>query len=204
MKYHVPRSIAGSPAWHRSNLQDLLCCVRAWGMPHFFLTLTADECSNLRWSEIDHLEDVLGRFDSMDKTMSWQDAPVECARHFVHRTKKFMQEFITTTENDTASQRGHKLLGRVQHYLIRYECQGRGSLHAHIILWVHPEDVDHVASEITATMPAEFDSNDSDWIPPTDVYERKLFDIVKRKQMHYVGLLFKRISFQSIHYTISV
>ena len=32
--------------------------------------------------------------------------------------------------------------------MILLQVQGRGSLHAHIILWLHPEDVDSVASEI--------------------------------------------------------
>lgn len=35
------------------------------------------------------------------------------------------------------------------------QVQGRGSLHAHIVLWLNPEDVAQVASEITCVVPGE-------------------------------------------------
>ena len=38
-------------------------------------------------------------------------------------------------------------MGRVKHYVRCYEVQHRGSLHAHIILWLDPADVERVASE---------------------------------------------------------
>jgi hypothetical protein len=43
LKHKVPASVAGSPAWFRKNLKDLLCQVDHWGLPSFFFTVTADE-----------------------------------------------------------------------------------------------------------------------------------------------------------------
>ena len=62
VKYTVPISLPGSPSWHRKQLNDLLCLVQHWGMPHLFLTLTADESSDMRWSEVADLEAHLDRF----------------------------------------------------------------------------------------------------------------------------------------------
>jgi hypothetical protein len=36
------------PQWHHTQLKELLVMVENFGMPHFFLTLTFDETSNLR------------------------------------------------------------------------------------------------------------------------------------------------------------
>lgn len=65
----VPPSLPGSPQWHKNALNDLLCKADAWGMPHLFLTLTADEISELKWEEIVSLEAKLLRFSSL---YTWQ------------------------------------------------------------------------------------------------------------------------------------
>ena len=59
IKYNVPGSLPGSPRWHKRHLNDLLCLVKELGMPTFFLTLTADEVSETKWSEIHDLEKIL-------------------------------------------------------------------------------------------------------------------------------------------------
>lgn len=50
--------------------------VDAWGMPHMFLILTADEQSSLRWNEIKDMEQLLKSFC---KSFTLEDAPVESA-----------------------------------------------------------------------------------------------------------------------------
>jgi hypothetical protein len=49
------------------------------------------------------------------------------------------------------------LLGIVKEYVIHYEIQQRGSLHAHIILWVVKNDIENITNEIIAFIPATFD-----------------------------------------------
>jgi hypothetical protein len=87
----MPGSLPNSPEWHRNQLLDLLAMVDAWGLPSIFLTLTADEVSKIRWQEIDHLEKIL---KTLNKTFTWQDAPVECAAFFHARVQAFMKEHI--------------------------------------------------------------------------------------------------------------
>ena len=52
IKWNVPATMPGTPSYHRSQLQDLLCRVEKWGVPDLFMTLTADETSELRFEEI--------------------------------------------------------------------------------------------------------------------------------------------------------
>jgi hypothetical protein len=147
VKRVVPSKIVGSSAYHRRALQDLLAMKDKYGMPSFFLTLTSDEVSDLRWDEVNDLDSFLRRFGRGDKT--WKDAPAECARLFHDRVTAFMKEFILPGGE-------HQILGNVKYHVTRYECQYRGSLHAHILLWVHEDDVDRVAQEITAALPYRY------------------------------------------------
>lgn len=174
IKFKLPKNIPGTPSWHRSKLNDLLALVDRYGLPSFFLTLTADECTSMKWEEINDLEAFLKRFNA---SYSWQDAPVECAKLFVTKVQKFMEMFISGA-------RCYHILGKVIHYVIRYEMQGRGSLHAHILLWVETEDVQRITNDICAAVPALFDEVAGEFIRPDDPLQARLFDLVLKKQQH--------------------
>ncbi len=66
VKYCVPDSLPGTPAWHRSQLADLKAMVEVHGLPSFFMTLTADEVSGpeTRWEEISDMEAFMDRFNA--------------------------------------------------------------------------------------------------------------------------------------------
>ncbi len=122
--------------------------------------------------------------------LSWRDAPAEAAYLFHKRCQAFMANIIRGGKG--AGQRAGPL-GRVLHWVVRYEAQDRGSLHAHIILWVHPDDKARVASEIVACIPAVYRGNGSDptcptsaeyWEVPADPNAAALFAHVLTKQMH--------------------
>ena len=91
-------------------------------MHDFFLTLTADEASSLRWEEITHIKHIVQKIDA---SLIWMDCPVECATLFHVRLKKKLHSYILS---------GPRIFGSVKKYVVRYEIQFRGSLHAHIIL----------------------------------------------------------------------
>jgi hypothetical protein len=155
-KYNLPASLQGTPRWHKAQLQDLLAMVEKCGMPHLFLTLTANEISSLRWQEVIDIETIVKR---LENSFTWKDCPVECATLFHTRVTKFMNEIILSKTG---------ALGRVKDYLIRYELQHCGSLHAHIILWIEDNDVERVTNEITAVIPASYDDEKKEFIEPTD------------------------------------
>ena len=174
LKHSIPASVPGSPAYFKQQLQDLLARVAKWGLPHFFLTLTADEASGMRWTEITDLETLLNAFNN---SFNFRDAPVEAATHFLRRCKDFLAEHVFRSD-------GSGILGCVGHYVIRYAVQDCGSLHAHIVIWLEPSNVNNVASEISACIPAAFDEATQEFTPPTNPEQLALFQLVSRKQIH--------------------
>ena len=187
----VPPTVPGSPQYHRAGLEDLLAMVNEHGMPTLFMTLTADEASEMRWPEVAEFEALCNKMGFRDD-WTWRDMPVEMGTLFHERVQHFMKAHVLDKSDP--------ILGKVLHYTVRYEsqvggrllalparpglahtklapifvfclvwnsiptaspianciatcrAQHRGSLHAHILLWLDPEDTDRVASEITATM----------------------------------------------------
>ena len=91
LKHSVPSTVPGCPAWFKKDLQNLLTMVEAWGLPSFFLTLTADEHSPLMWTEINDMEQLLKSFRN---SYSFEDAPVKCSAHFLKHIQDFLQEHI--------------------------------------------------------------------------------------------------------------
>ena len=94
---------------------------------------------------------------------------MECASLFHSRVKKFLHDYILS---------GPCILGHVKKYVVCYEIQFRGSLHAHIMLWIEHADLERVANKITASIPAVFDSTSDNFIEPTNT------KTVMRKQLH--------------------
>jgi hypothetical protein len=133
-------------------------------------------CPGQSSAEIVHLEEFLQRFNS---SFDWRNAPVECCGIFHARLKAFFREHILSQKDP--------LLGRVKHYVIRYEVQSRGSLHAHILLWLDDEDVDRVTNEISAAVPGNYDHQASQFTPPpaqAGPEEAPLYNYVIGKQLH--------------------
>ena len=137
--------------------------VDAWGLPDFFLTFTADEVTDTRWQEINVIESITTHYNAQ---FTWKDCPVECMALFHARFHMFMRKHLLPSDG---------LLGRIQHHVIRYEIQNRGSLHAHVILWIHHDDRQQIANEIAAYVPRD---------KALDPRNTKLRELVFRKQLH--------------------
>ena len=180
----INANVPGSPSYHYHHLQDLLQRSNDWRLPHILLTLTADELSNLRWTSINDMEAFVSRHMA---GQLWQDLPAECGHLFRDRMEHFLKEHLLRSD-------GQGVLGRVQHHFTRYEVQMRGSLHVHILLWLHPDDVDKTTSEIMASLPCKYTLDDNGyWAPCHPTAEEqtttpagKLYQYVQRKQMHKV------------------
>lgn len=150
LKFTIPSSILGTPSFHRRHLKDLTTMVNYWDLPSFFVTLTGDKVSSTRWTEITCIETILTK---INEQFTWHDTPVECAMTFHVRLKMFLWNYIFG---------GPEQLGKVNHYVIRYEVQNRGSLHAHIMVWVQEEDIEWISNEIDAHIPFQNNINQYD------------------------------------------
>ncbi len=80
--------------------------------------------SSLRWEKNDQFDKLIKKFDV---NMTWKDCLIECATIFHSRFEQFMQKYILS-KND--------VIGKVEEYVIWYELQHHGFVHAHVILWV--------------------------------------------------------------------
>jgi hypothetical protein len=112
----VPPSVPGSPQYHQQGLQDLLAIVAEHGMPTFFLTLTADEVSDMRWPEVKDFEDLCNKM-GFGRHWTWQDMPAEMATLFYARVQHFLKAHLLHNTDP--------VLGKVNHYTVRYESQVR-------------------------------------------------------------------------------
>jgi hypothetical protein len=79
--------------------------VENFGMPHFFLTLIFDETSNLRWKEIENIENLAMFFNN---TFSWKDGLVECVALFCASLQTFMSTYVIG---------GESIFGIVEHHV---------------------------------------------------------------------------------------
>jgi hypothetical protein len=94
------------------------------------------------------LESIIKTFGEEFK---WKDYPVECTHLFHAWVMDFLQKYILYKDNG--------ILGQVQYHMIRYKVQHRLSLHAHIIFWLHPEDLASVSNDILIYIPAIYDDS---------------------------------------------
>ena len=183
LKHSVPSTVPGSSSWHSRNYQKLLAMIREYGHPSFFLTLTADEKENssTRFEEVDVLEHIMTSCYGDGCGSSWTSLPTFCARLFHHRVWQHMDHHVLS---------GEEIYGKVLHYFIRYEHQRRGSLHAHIILWVEEADAERVGNEIVAAIPGVWDEEAQEYKSPKHFEEHnneevvRYYNLVMEKMQH--------------------
>jgi hypothetical protein len=113
VKFKLPPFIPLMPQQHHIQFKELLVIVENFGMPHFFLALTSNETSNLKWKKIKDIEN-LGMF--FNNTFSWKDCPVECVALFCARLQAFMSTYVLYGEN---------ILSNVKDHITRLELQHR-------------------------------------------------------------------------------
>jgi len=64
---------------------------------------------------------------------------------------------------------------KIKKYVVRYELQHHGSIHAHIILWVDENDLQRIKNKIIVFIPIIFDKTTKTFIPSNDNLQLKLF-----------------------------
>lgn len=167
----VPHTAPNSPQYFSNKLRDLKACAQKKGMPHAFVTVTVDETN---MPEFKAVNTFLGRFHKC-----WKDAPIECSRVFLARWKALLNDHILS---------GEKILGNVDEYVLRYECQGRQSLHIHMCVWLKTTaDVNILKRDLTCEVPAVYDEVLRAFVPPNPVthpVQHRLFNLVMAKQQH--------------------
>jgi hypothetical protein len=109
-----------------------------------------------RWHEFNDMEHLVKQVLA---NMLWKDCHVECVTLFHSHVDMFMHQHILS-DNGT--------LGKIKEYVICYELQHCGFVHAHIILWVDDNDLDKVTNEIVSFILTIFDETIFKIVPPND------------------------------------
>jgi hypothetical protein len=107
-----------------------------------------------QWHEFNDMEYLVKKLHG---NMSWKDCHVECATLFHSHVDMFMHQYIFNND---------EILGKIKKYVINYELQHHGSVHAHIILWVHEYDLERITNEIVTFLLAMFDEISTKFTPP--------------------------------------
>ncbi len=110
-------------------------------------------------------------------SLDWKNCLVECDILFHFKVDKFMQFLLSS----------HHVLGNIKQHVIQYEIQQHGSLHAHIILWIMENDIEHITNKIVTFVPTIFNNNKNEFIEPTDAMKHILYKLIMRKQLHTCG-----------------
>jgi hypothetical protein len=99
-------------------------------------------------------------------TAHGKDAPVECSRKIFSLWKTIWNDYILS---------GPQILGAVKHHAVRYEVQGRQSLHVHIVLWLKTQaEVTQTDRNIWAFIPAECSEETQSFVQPHDPLRQRL------------------------------
>jgi hypothetical protein len=158
-----------------------ICFLLQFGQPDFFLTYCAGERGAQPWREITDNEDFMMKWGATNS--AWNQAPTICARLYHHRLWKHLDHHVLV---DQLGEIPGGIYGRIDHYIVRYEYQYRGSLHAHIILWVNKEDVQGVSDDIVAGVPLVRVGGDLVPPPAGEEYSvhREYYRLVMKEQQH--------------------
>ena len=121
----------------------------------FFLTLTANEASSLRWVEITHIEYMVQK---IDPSLTWNDCPVKCASYSMVDLIFFC---IFTFYQDPIYVVVLKNTFFDMKYNFAYRCM-------HTLFCVDSLDVEQIENEIIATVPAMFNTTLNFFLEPID------------------------------------
>ena len=181
--YNFMNQLKGTPAYWKRFLLEVLAMVKQLGLPTYFMTLS---CAYLRWNELvdiiqklkgeEMTEEEIENMNYMERTSALQSNPVLLARHFQYRVENFFKYIVMDGS-----------LGKVAHYAIRVEFQGRGSPHIHSLIWV--ENAPKLSSD-NITEYSNFVKNSVKCELPE--HNTALFNLVKTYQTHYFSKWFRK------------
>ena len=132
--YKFLRNVRGSPAYWQHELYELLAMLRTFGIPTWFVTLSA---ADLHWVEMIESVTVRGekpltldqvrKMPIKERAEQLKNNPVTGVTMFQYRVERFFADYLYQDFNP---------VGDVREHAIKIEFQERGSPHAHCLLWV--------------------------------------------------------------------
>ncbi|XP_074336931.1 uncharacterized protein LOC141674105 [Apium graveolens] len=138
----LPASLTGSKRYMTQYFKDSLTICRTLGHPSLFLTMT----TNTKWPEIQRMLKHLPGVDVAD-------APDVVARVFKMKVDQLMDMI-----------KKKNCFGRCIGVMHVIEFQKRGLPHAHILIWLHPDDRPKITEQIDKMVSAEIPDPEIDLV----------------------------------------
>ncbi|XP_026419934.1 uncharacterized protein LOC113315906 [Papaver somniferum] len=149
----LPSSFTGGPRYMIQHYQDAIALCRELGPTDLFITFTC----NRNWPEI---AEAIKMFHGQNPS----ERSDMISRVFHIKLKQLMSDLV-----------GSRHFGEVQGALYTVEFQKRGLPHAHILLWLKPEDKPRSAAHIDSIISAEI---------PNPNENKDAFDAVCQYMLH--------------------
>ena len=135
--YEFLKSLRSSPAYWESKKKDVFAMIRQLGLPTLFMTFSAAES---KWGAllvilkkvIDHVDITMEDAKAMkyeEKARLIRSDPITCARYFENKFRNFMFKILL---HKNGIFKKYPILD----YYVRFEFQHRGSVHAHMVVWL--------------------------------------------------------------------
>ncbi|CAL4998052.1 unnamed protein product [Urochloa decumbens] len=135
----LPSSYTNSPRNKQQNYQDAMAICRWAGYPDLFITFTC----NSKWPEIQHMLDLI-------PGQKPEDRPDIVDRVFELKLKELMNDIKI-----------EKWFGQTIAIVYTIEFQKRGLPHAHILVFLHPDDKDPSPAQIDRIISAEIPNKEN-------------------------------------------
>ena len=147
----LPPTVPGSDRHMKELFHDFMAIVRKYGNPDLFITVTC----NPQWTDI--LQELKG-------SQLPSDVPGLCNRVFKIKLLHILNDL-----------KKNGVLGRVIANVYVIEFQKRGLPHAHILVFLHPDDKPKTPEQVDKIISAEV---------PDPVNNKELFELVKKHMLH--------------------
>ncbi|KAF7827148.1 ATP-dependent DNA helicase PIF1 [Senna tora] len=132
----LPSSFTGGFRYKFQNFHDAMTICQKRGYPNLFITFTC----NPKWQEIEQFTNQRG--------LKPTDRPDILCRVFKIKLDRLVDDLMKD-----------KYFGRVIGLIYTVEFQKRGLLHAHIVVFLHPEDTYNTPNDIDSIISAEIPDN---------------------------------------------
>ena len=150
------KSIPNSAQYWQGKRKELFAMIRQLGKPSLFLTLSANE---IGWpnlirtlhglnDELKHVPvvDPIKDLNRSQRCKLVSEDPVTCSAYF-HKLVSVLMKMISSKQTHNPFE-PHRVID----YFMRIEFQHRGSLHAHILLWLNDDPKEPISENMPRTV----------------------------------------------------